>query len=220
MSGDEIEASGMVFRWTNILIGIQSSLIVLPINIIIVTLFRKAAPLQKGKIKNSENIINEEDNRMELDEVGNDRKASIKQNTNNNKDNNSQLAVHGYSAKSELLENMAYSYGVHQNQHKNKGTILSGISTPIVESMYETAPNSILDVTDNTSNYKDAFQSMTHMSALPSYKDFVKSPLSDNDVCLEFFHLSKYNFCCCGGMGTTQSIHKNMKIFFRSFSFA
>jgi len=38
-----------VIRWTNILIGIQSSLIVLPVNIFIVFLFRRAAPSKAQK---------------------------------------------------------------------------------------------------------------------------------------------------------------------------
>ena len=44
-TGDEIQmGGGFTVRWTNILIGIQSSLIVLPVNILIVYLFRRAAP--------------------------------------------------------------------------------------------------------------------------------------------------------------------------------
>uniref|UniRef100_A0A7M5V0L4 Polycystic kidney disease protein 1-like 2 n=3 Tax=Clytia hemisphaerica TaxID=252671 RepID=A0A7M5V0L4_9CNID len=43
-AGDEINVSGVAVRWSTIVIGIQSALIVLPINIFIVLLFRRAAP--------------------------------------------------------------------------------------------------------------------------------------------------------------------------------
>lgn len=44
MIGDEIDISGFVIRWSNIVIGIESALIVLPLNFFIVFLFRQAKP--------------------------------------------------------------------------------------------------------------------------------------------------------------------------------
>ena len=51
---------GFAIRWTNILIGIQSSLIVLPINLFIVFLFRRAAP-SKEKETNDRVADDDED---------------------------------------------------------------------------------------------------------------------------------------------------------------
>ena len=47
--GDEIDISGFKISWSVVLVGIQSSLIVLPINLLIVFLFRQARPFIKNK---------------------------------------------------------------------------------------------------------------------------------------------------------------------------
>ena len=137
-SGDEIDVSGIVFRWTNIVIGIQSSLIVLPINIFIVTLFRRAAPLPKKQLKK---------------DPENPRKLSQNSNAADNT-LNCQLLGDG----KEMMLSQS-SIVQKQQMPQQKRLLSSHMHSFDVKSDYNTAPNSLLSV-DN-SLYKETFTSFS-----------------------------------------------------------
>jgi hypothetical protein len=73
--------------WNLIMIGIESSLVVMPVNVLLVTIFRKLAPKQSNSKKGEEvpDVENLNDKHLESDQAENDEIDEELQ-TNNNED--------------------------------------------------------------------------------------------------------------------------------------